>query len=249
MIVFPMAGRGQRFIDAGYGEPKFMLAIAGKSVFRHVVEGFSGLFGAEDFLFVLPGDTRIATFVENECGAMGLPDPSLALLDGPTRGQAESVEQGLARAAADSEAPLSIFNIDTTRPGFSYPLDLDLGAVDGYLEVFEGAGDGWSFVRPVWKTSRRVAATAEKQRISGLCGTGFYYFRTTSLFTDAFTGALSDPDWPLVNNEYYVAPLYNRLIAGGADIRYHLIGESEVAFCGSPGEYAAMRRQMENEDG
>jgi len=249
MIVFPMAGLGQRFIDAGYGKPKFMLAIAGKSVFRHVVEGFSGLFKSEDFMFVLGGDTRIAAFVENECRAVGLANPSLALLDWPTRGQAETVEQGLAKAAADREAPLSIFNIDTIRPEFAYPRDLDMGAVDGYLEVFEGEGEGWSFVRPAWENSRRVAETAEKQRISGLCCTGFYHFRTARLFTDAFTGALCDPDWPLVNGEYYVAPLYNRLIAGGADIRYHLISESEVDFCGTPDQYEALRRQMENDDG
>ncbi|MEE2760158.1 MAG: capsular biosynthesis protein [Pseudomonadota bacterium] len=226
-----------------------MLAIAGKSVFRHVVEGFSSLFSTEDFLFVLPDDTRIAAFVKNECDAIGLVDPSLAVLDGPTRGQAETVEQGLARAAVDGESPLSIFNIDTIRTGFDYPLNLDLGAVDGYLEVFEGDGDGWSFVRPARENSGRVAETAEKQRISNLCCTGFYHFRTARHFTDTFTDALNDPDWPLVNGEYYVAPLYNRLIVGGADIRYHLIRKSEVSSCGSPDQYEAMRRQMEYDDG
>ena len=70
MIVFPMAGRGQRFLDAGYRQPKFMLEIGGKSVFRLVVEGFSRLFESETFLFVVPYDTAIAAFAESECEHM-----------------------------------------------------------------------------------------------------------------------------------------------------------------------------------
>jgi hypothetical protein len=39
--------------------------------------------------------------------------------------------------------------------------------------------------------------------------------------------------------ELYVAPIYNLLIRRGADIRFHVIDESEVIFCGVPSEYAA----------
>ncbi len=249
MIVFPMNGRGQRFADAGYAQPKFMLALAGRSVFRHVLEGFRGLFGAEKFLFVMPGDTDIAAFVDRECAAMGLAAPLLAVLDAPTRGQAETVALGLEQAAIDPAEPLTIFNIDTLRPDFAYPKDMDLRRIDGYLEVFKGTGDGWSFVRPQPGNSGRVAETAEKNRISELCCSGLYHFRAASLFTDAYRGALGDADWPLVNGEYYVAPLYNRLIAAGRDIRYQLIAETEIAFCGTPEQYAELGRQMENEHG
>ncbi len=249
MIVFPMAGRGQRFVDAGYRQPKFMLELAGTSVFRHVLEGFSSLFGAEKFLFVMTYDTQIAAFVDSGCAAMGLAAPLLAILDAPTRGQAETVALGLQQAAIDAAEPLTIFNIDTLRPNFAYPANMDLNRIDGYLEVFKGAGDGWSFVRPQPGNGGRVAETAEKKRISDLCCSGLYHFRTASLFTDAFQGALGDADWPLVNGEYYVAPLYNRLIAAGADIRYHLIAENEIAFCGTPEQYAELSRQMKNEHG
>lgn len=242
-----MNGRGQRFVDAGYRQPKFMLEMAGMSVFRHVVEGFSKLFGAEKFLFVMPDDTQMAAFVESECAAMGLANPLLTILNGATHGQAETVALGLEKTAIDAAEPLTIFNIDTLRPNFTYPADLDLSSIDGYLEVFKGTGDGWSFVRPQSGDRARVAETAEKNRISDLCCSGLYYFRTTSLFIDAFRGALIDRDWPLVNGEYYVAPLYNRLIANARDIRYHLIGESEIGFCGTPEQYVELTRNKEND--
>ena len=34
VIIFPMAGKSQRFRDAGYSEPKYELPLAGQSVFR-----------------------------------------------------------------------------------------------------------------------------------------------------------------------------------------------------------------------
>jgi hypothetical protein len=249
VIVFPMNGRGQRFVDAGYRQPKFMLELAGTSVFRHVLEGFASLFGAEQFLFVMAYDTKIAAFVESECAAMGLTAPLLAILNAPTRGQAETVALGLEQAATDPTEPLTIFNIDTLRPNFAYPKDMDLSRIDGYLEVFKCTGDGWSFVRPDSGIGGRVAETAEKKRISDLCCSGLYHFRSASLFTESFEAALGDADWPLVNGEYYVAPLYNRLIANARDIRYHLITDTEVAFCGTPEQYAELTRQMENDHG
>jgi hypothetical protein len=245
VIVLPMAGRSQRFTDAGYRQPKFMLELGGKSVFRHVVEGFSRLFETETFLFVIRNDPGTGAFVAAECEQMGLADPLVAQLDKPTRGQAETVYLGLEQSAIPDSEPLTIFNIDTLRPDFAYPGDIDLNQVDGYLEVFKGAGDGWSFVRPETGDSGRVAETAEKNRISDLCCSGLYHFRGAGLFTDIFKAARADPQWQLVKGEYYVAPLYNRLIAAGGDIRYHLIGESDVAFCGTPEQYEHLRRQQE----
>ena len=39
--------------------------------------------------------------------------------------------------------------------------------------------------------------------------------------------------------ELYVAPMYNRLIAQGRDIRWALVEPRQVTFCGVPGEYDA----------
>ena len=37
----------------------------------------------------------------------------------------------------------------------------------------------------------------------------------------------------------------NRLIADGGDIRYHVIDENAVAFCGTPEQYEQLQRQQE----
>jgi hypothetical protein len=50
----------------------------------------------------------------------------------------------------------------------------DLG--EGYLEVFRGEGDNWSFVRPIAEESTQIDLTTENTPISDLCCTGLYHF-------------------------------------------------------------------------
>jgi len=245
LIVFAMNGRYQRFHDAGYERPKYMLDLHGKSVFAHVVEGFKIYFGIEQFLFIHPENDDVEKFIVDSCRDFGLDQPLLCPLKKPTQGQAETVSFGLENIGADPRAPLSIFNIDTIRRNISASPTFDGDAVDGYLEVFRGAGDNWSFVRSGGNEAYQVIETTEKKPISDLCCTGLYHFRPIHLFQDAFEKARSAPENYLENGEYYVAPLYNHLINDGADIRYHLIKNDDVSFCGTPEEYESLSGQQD----
>lgn len=252
MIVFPMAGVSRRFTQAGYDRPKYRLEAHGRSLFRHAVESFRALFAEDSFLFVCRDETGTRDFVRDECRAMGVENVKLVELQATTRGQAETVALGLDGIACPDGEPILIFNIDTFRPGFVWPGDVDRGSADGYLEVFEGSGPQWSYVRPVGLTSNgptsngptsndpisnRAAETAEKREISSLCCTGLYWFRTAGLFRAAYAEQLTQGLDRAQAGELYVAPLYNFLIDRGADIRYHLIPRDEVIFCGVPQEY------------
>jgi dTDP-glucose pyrophosphorylase len=115
-----------------------------------------------------------------------------------------------------------------------------MDAVDGYLEVFEGEGRNWSFVAPRDPDIQSVARTTEKDPISNLCCTGLYQFRRVGDFREAFAAAAATGSASWSAGELYVAPLYNRLIANGRDIRYHLIARDEVILCGTPDEYHAV---------
>ena len=111
---------------------------------------------------------------------------------------------------------------------------------DGYLDVFHGEGDRWSFARAAGADTDRVIETAEKVRISELCSTGLYHFACAADFRDAFeaeAARLAAAERP---GELYVAPLYNHLIAAGRDVRYRLLPESGVVFFGTPDEYRAL---------
>ena len=152
-----------------------------------------------------------------------------------TSGQAETVAQGLERMELSPDAPITIFNIDTFRPDFTHPCESWVAASDGYLEVFEGTGANWSYVRP-WlgpDGEPRVAETAEKRVISHLCCTGLYHFARLDDFNEAMRRERAAP----AAGERYVAPLYNHLIDLGRRIHFRRIARHQVEFCGVPAEY------------
>jgi hypothetical protein len=236
MIVIPMAGMSRRFTEAGYALPKYMLPLHGRSVFAHAVASFEHYFTTTPFLFIARDVADTAGFIAEQCRLLGIADARVAMLDRPTAGQAETVELGLAEAGIGAAEALTIFNIDTFRPGFRFPETPWWPGSDGYLEVFQGSGANWSYVRPAPDEPGRALETAEKRPISDLCCTGLYHFAHAGMFTTALAAERAAPSAP----ELYVAPLYNHLISGGHPIHYHLVAPAEIIFCGVPAEYEAL---------
>ena len=235
MIVIPMVGKSSRFFDAGYTRPKYELVVWGYSVFHHAVNSFCQYFERDSFLFIIRNDYGAKDFVQHELELLGLKRFYIKVLDDDTRGQADTVFQGI--QDVDKNEPLYIFNIDTFRPGFIKPAISE--KCDGYLEVFEGEGNHWSFVEA--GQDGQVIRTTEKQRISNLCSDGLYFFGKKSYFEEAYKYAVLHEKTD--RGEFYVAPLYNILIKQGLDIRFVKIDRSELVFCGTPLEFEALINQ------
>jgi hypothetical protein len=234
-FVFPMAGESRRFAQAGYQEPKFRLPIHGASLFDHVVRGFAAYFDMDLFVFIAR-DSEAAGFVTERCQTLGIAKPVIVTLDTPTAGQAETVFLGLEKAGIDDSEAVTIFNIDTIRPGYSKPARFADPAWAGYLEVFHGTGEQWSFVAPDPDDPDGVARVTEKLPISDLCCTGLYHFRRAGDFRWTYRNP-APPASEAERRERYVAPLYNSLIARGDRIAFRVIDPSRIVFCGTPEQY------------
>ncbi|TEW55754.1 capsular biosynthesis protein [Psychromonas sp. RZ22] len=235
MIVIPMAGLSSRFFKAGYGQPKYMLEAHGETLFDHSVKSFNNYFDSVKFVFIVRDVFNAPDFVRNRVIDLDIKNYDIVVLDKETRGQAETVTLGLANYRNSDDA-VTIFNIDTFRPGFSFPPLEDLG--DGYLEVFRGEGDNWSFVRPIAEESTQINLTTEKNPISDLCCTGLYHFANIQDYFSAYDYYLSLPRQQWEKGELYVAPLYNYLIKNDKHIHYQEIPKADVIFCGTPDEYS-----------
>ncbi|WP_305464485.1 glycosyltransferase family 2 protein [Photobacterium leiognathi] len=234
MIVIPMAGLSSRFFKEGFTKPKYMLEAKGKTLFAHSVLSFAKYFNNESFLFIVRDVYDTPNFVQMEIKKLGIKHAYICILEQETQGQAETVSKGL-ESIPDDGSHVTVFNIDTFRPEFTYPDDLV--DWDSYIEVFKGAGENWSFAKPLNSTSTRVIETAEKKRISDLCSTGLYYFKNRALFNFAYQEYIKKPKASWDKGELYVAPLYNELIKANYNIHYHLISRDSVIFCGVPDEY------------
>lgn len=227
-----MAGLSSRFFKAGYTQPKYKLELSGTSVFSHSILSFKRYFESEVFVFVVRNVYDTPAFVETEARKLGIADFKIIVLDDETRGQAETAYLALKDFKGDF--PVFIFNIDTFRYDYQKPDFIE--ECDGYLEVFRAEGEHWSFVEP--GESGEVLRTTEKDRISDLCSDGLYYFKQKTVFESLFISAIDEGD--TVKGEYYVAPLYNRLIALGGKVNYEVIKLAQIGFCGTPEEYQVL---------
>lgn len=238
MFLITMAGLSNRFFAAGYTLPKYQLMLGDQTVFELSVRSFERYFSTDKFVFVVRDIFDTPNFVRTECQKLGIERCEIVVLENETRGQAETAKLALDRL--DSNESVYIFNIDTFRHGFQKPDFVD--TCDGYLEVFRGPGEHWSFVEP--GPENRVLRTTEKIRISDLCSDGLYYFRSSDIFKSLFEEAVAKDE--RTKGEFYVAPLYNNLIARNGEVRYVVIDTEQIDFCGTPDEYRALLSCMQN---
>ena len=228
-----MAGLSSRFFKAGYTKPKYQLDLSGETVFSWSVRSFERYFKTDKFVFIYRDVYETKNFLEEEMTKLGISDYELVCLPEETLGQADTVYQGIVNINVDES--IYIFNIDSRILDFVKPEWAD--ECDGYLEVFRGEGDHWSFAEPDGNTNK-VLRTTEKERISELCSDGLYYFKHKSIFESLFLDTKFKGN--TTKNEYYIAPLYNELISQGGKVFYDLIPADKILFCGTPDEYLAL---------
>ncbi len=226
-IVMPMAGRGSRFAEPGVSTPKPLIDVRGRPMYAWATDGLP-LAQAKQLIFICQREHLANCHLERDIRTRyERYQPIIVPLDEVTQGQACTVLK--AAQWIDTSDPLLIFNADTYCPTtIMDALDHWGSDVDGALDVFEAEGDRWSFARLI--DEDRVVETAEKKRISAWASTGLYYFQRGQDFVRHATAMIAQDQ--RVNREFYVAPVYNAMIAQGAKIRANRV--SEVWVLGTP---------------
>lgn len=239
-----MAGRSQRFKDAGFKIPKFMLPLGDSFIFDYAVSSFRDYFLNEHFLFILNNNPIEIEFTKQRITALNIKSWSITEVSSATNGQADTVNIGLQQTNQNQNEELIIFNIDTFKNHYQMPSFIKSQNVDGFLETFMGTGNGWSYVEPnLMAETSTVLRTAEKDPISNLACTGLYYFRNRDLFVESF----KIEEEKFLNSqltEIYIAPMYNSLILKGLDIRYSIVSKENLIFCGIPSEYSDVQQKL-----
>lgn len=233
-FVIPMAGLSRRFARAGYDIPKYMLEVSGRTLFEHSLSSLPlDLPGRAVFIGLAEHASRfgLRAFVEEKMRVLAPGKPwELLLLDAPTRGQAESVLA--AEGAVEPGSGIAIFNIDTafSSPGLGPRLSdpaLRLDGVIGGFRLKEGDAK-WSFAEA--GPDGVVRRTAEKEQISDNALTGLYHFSRAADFFSEARRQIAAGSSRL--GEFYVAPMYNALIAAGG--RFVLDMAESVTPLGTP---------------
>ncbi|MBL8956612.1 MAG: glycosyltransferase family 2 protein, partial [Myxococcaceae bacterium] len=213
-VVLPMAGRGSRFADVGYRVPKPMIEVKGKPMYAWAMDSMPLALAKRVIFICLEEHLQGFGLREDIARRYAHLDPVIVPLNKVTEGQACTVLE--ARAHIDRDEPLVIYNADTwCRTGLERSLPSLPASVAGVLGVFEAPGEKWSFART--DDTGRVVEVAEKRRISNHACTGLYHFTSGAEFVREADAMIAANE--RVNREFYVAPVYNRMIAKGRDVR------------------------------
>lgn len=215
-IVIPMAGRGSRFKEAGYIEPKPFIDVNGEYMIELVVRNISPKC-EHRFIFLCLKEHLESYTVAEKLNKLS-ENIEIISVDHVTEGAACTVL--LSKEFINSDEPLMIANSDQY-------VDIDINdylaqadKYDGMIMTMTADDPKWSFIRI--DNENHVSEVREKEVISNEATVGIYNFTHGKDFVKYAQDMIEKNE--RVNGEFYVAPAYNAMIKSGKTVSYYNIG-------------------------
>lgn len=210
-ILIPMAGEGSRFKNAGYTFPKPMIEVNGKPMIQLVVENLG--FDA-NYIYIVRKEHYDNYNLKNFLNLI-TPNCKIITVDHLTEGAACTTL--LAKEFINNDDPLIIANSDQY---------IEWNPIDFYYKMIETKSDGgiltfksthpkWSYVKI--NENGNVIELQEKNPISNQATVGIYYYKKGSEYVKYAEQMINKN--LRVNNEFYVAPVYNEYILDNKKIK------------------------------
>lgn len=225
ILLVPIAGKGQRFVDDGFHMPKPLIMVDDK----HIIDwSFLSINQDEyDMVFVVRKEHvynfGMDTILRNKFGE----DIKIVETDKVTSGTVASCL--LAKDFINNEQQLVIYTLDVHfQKQFSIN-DVDKDS-DGFILTFKANNPAYSYAE--LDEDGLVLRTAEKEVISENAAVGIYYFKEGSTFVK-YAEEMIDKNLR-TNNEFYVCPLYNLMIKNGLKVRTAQV--DKMYLMGTPNE-------------
>ena len=239
--LIPLAGRGSRFSERGYQQPKPLIDVSGKPM---IIQAAASLPSANAHRFVCL-QQHLDAYPLSQTLQQYYPDASIIALDRVTEGQAMTCDLGL--DGVDDDAPLLIAACDNAMvyDHAQYQRLLADHQVDAIVWTFRnhpGASQnpqmyGWVKTESdrAVDVSVKVPISATPEKDHAIVGT--FFFRKTRYFREAL--AKMRDDNIRVNNEFYVDSMVGILAAAGYRVQ---VFEVDHYICwGTPDDYETFR--------
>lgn len=220
-LLLPIAGKAQRFLDAGYTMPKPLILARDK----HVIDwAISSVDTSEcNLIFIVRIDHIYNFSIDKILKQKFGDDITIVTVDKVTRGALETCT--LAEPHINNELPLIIYTPDVHFGPTFTPTSIPQDA-DGFLLTFTANSADHSY--SAYGDDGIVTNVIEKEVISKEANVGLYHFGTGKLFMK-YAREMIDNNI-LVKNEFYIAPIYNLMIRDGLKItaanteKMHVLG-------------------------
>lgn len=226
-IVIPMAGAGSRFAKAGYKKPKPFIDVLGKPMICHVLDNLD----MPDAKFILlarkehyDNEPETIQWIKDNYNV------EFVLIDKLTEGAACTVLH--AHRLINNDTPLLIANSDqiVDMNIADYISDSNARNLDGSVLCFQDDDTKWSYAKI--DDNGYIVEIKEKVVISEHATVGIYYFAKGRDFVENAIDMFVRNE--RVNNEFYVAPVYNYAIDKGDKFGIYSIDMNQMHGTGTP---------------
>lgn len=218
-IVIPMAGKGSRFKKAGYKTPKPFISIYDKTMIEWVVINLWPK-RKHRFIFLCREEhqERLKKLFE---------DAEIIPIKHDTEGAACTVLA--AGHLICNNDPLLIAACDQYFEGNINKFLNRAKGKDGLIMTFPSDSPSHSYCKAY---RNQVSKVAEKAVISNHANLGIYYFKKGLDYLSATLAMIENNI--RVNDEFYVAPVYNEMIIKGKKIGIYEIPKDKAHILGTP---------------
>lgn len=226
IIIIPLSGLGQRFIDAGYSIPKPLINVDGLPMIEHVVN----LFDRENdkYIFICNSyhlsTTNMRNILNNIC-------PKCHIYEVPVEnrmGPVHAVSLIFDKFDFNNEEIIVSYCDYGTWWNYNHFLkDTRDRNADGAIACYKGfhphmlGTDNYAFLKETENSSRWMEAIQEKKpftndRMNEFASNGTYYFKTSQIMKKYFNRLMEREI--KIKNEYYVSMVYNLLVEDGLKV-------------------------------
>jgi dTDP-glucose pyrophosphorylase len=235
-ILFPIAGQGSRFIEAGIDQPKPLVKVAGKSLLEHAIRTLN-LEGQYIFVAMRYENEKYNQEIQETILNLK-PDSIILTISKPTEGSAQTCL--LAEDCINNDTPLLITNCDQYLNWRSedFIVHIQKENPDGCVSLYDhedvvvGQPSKYAFVD--LDSNGYAKKFEEKFAISKFSLNGIHYWRYGKDFVSSVKQMINDN--VRVNGEFYFSPSYNYLIDQGKRITTYHMSKDEYYSLGSPQE-------------
>jgi len=210
-IIIPMAGAGGRFMNAGYTFPKPLIEVRGKPMIQVVLENLNI---EAHYIFIVQKEHYEKYSLQYMLNLLS-PGCSIIQVDGLTEGAACTVLK--AKELIDNDEHLMTVNCDQFIDWNSNEVMYSFGSddIDGGILTFKSTHPKYSYVS--LGDNGYVKEVVEKKVISDMATVGIYYWNKGSDFVK-YAERMIEKNLR-VNNEFYVAPVFQEAIDDGMKIK------------------------------
>ena len=241
-IVIPMAGAGSRFANAGYTKPKPFIDVLVKPMICHVLYNLN----MPNVKFIML--TRAEHYINEQETINWIRENynvQFVLIDKLTEGAACTVLH--AHRLINNDNSLLIANSDqiVDMNICDYINNSEERELDGSVLCFQDNDKKWSYAK--LDNNGFITEIREKEVISDYATVGIYYFKRGRDFVENAIDMIVRNE--RVNNEFYVAPVYNYAIKKGGKFGIYSIDKKTMNGIGTPEDLNKYVEKMSNKIG